>query len=185
MNAHLLLLTALLASMAYESSATEGISAGTALAIGVAAVIGLKLAGVAGFAIARSFGGRRGGRGRGRRYRGRRDAVVALDVDQEEAYFQLVEQVDSLGCGLRVVCELEAREYSQLQADERIILSLFGSRPLPPTSNGLESASGKYQLAAFVGAQKKDAKRCARLFAKCPFSSEQLMAALRAAPGAQ
>ena len=39
MNAHLLLLTALLASMAYESAATEGISAGTALAIGVAAVI--------------------------------------------------------------------------------------------------------------------------------------------------
>ena len=125
MNAHLLLLTALLAAMVYESTATEGISAGTALAIGVAAVVGLKLAAVAGYAVARSFGGRRrGGRGRGRRYRGRREAE--LDLEQEEAYFQLVEQVDSLGCGLRVVCELEAREYSELQADERIILSLFG-----------------------------------------------------------
>ena len=60
------------------------------------------------------------------------------------------------------------------------------SRPLPPSNNALTgSASGKYQLAAFVGAAKRDAKRCARLFAKCPFSSEQLMAALRAAPGAQ
>ena len=70
--------------------------------------------------------GRRGGRGYGgRRHRGRRDAAE-LDEDQEEAYFQLVERVDTLGCGLRVVCELEAKEYSQLQADERIILSLFG-----------------------------------------------------------
>ena len=131
MNAHLLLLTALLAAMVYDCAAIEGVSAGTALAIGVAAVIGLKLAGVAGFAIARSFGGRRrGGRRGGRRYGGRRHrgrrAAAELDDDQEEAYFQLVEQVDTLGCGLRVVCELEAQEYSQLQADERIILSLFG-----------------------------------------------------------
>ena len=128
MNSHLLFLTALLASMAYDCSATEGISAGTALAIGVAAVVGLKLAGVAGFAVARAFGGRGGRRGGRRGYRGRRDVVVdlAVDEEQEESYFQLVERVDSLGCGLRVVCELEAKEDAQLKADEKIILSLFG-----------------------------------------------------------
>ena len=126
MNAYLLLLTALLATMVDEASAIEGVSTGTALAFGIAAVLGLKLAGVAGFAIARSVGGRRGGRGGCRR--GRRDLVVDVAVDEEleETYFQLVERVDSLGCGLRVVCELEAKDDAQLQADERLILSLFG-----------------------------------------------------------
>jgi len=172
MNAHLLLLTALLATMALQASATEGITAGTALAIGVAAVIGLKIAGLAGFAIARSFSGRRGGR------RGRRDAGVE---DPMEELFQMVAEADQLDCGARVVCELEAREQSSLQADERLILSLFGSQPRLPIFAKHNTAAGKYQTAAFYGAAKKSVGLCAKVFAKCPYNSELLMQAVRSA----
>ena len=55
--------------------------------------------------------------------RGRRD--VAYDTTPE-GVFAVVSQLDLYSCGKSLVCELEAKHKSDLDDDEKLILTLFG-----------------------------------------------------------
>lgn len=92
---------------------TGGTAAAAAVAVGAAAVAGaLILGGLA----ARSAAGRHK----------RSTASVCLPTNNPDLFLTLAANSDQLGCGLRLVCELEATPDEDLTHEERLILNLFG-----------------------------------------------------------
>ena len=60
-------------------------------------------------------------------HRFKRDASnICLPVSRPELFLELAANADQAGCGLRLVCELEATPDEALTKDEMLILSLFG-----------------------------------------------------------
>ena len=51
---------------------------------------------------------------------------ICLPVSRPELFLELAANADQAGCGLRLVCELEATPDEALTKDEMLILSLFG-----------------------------------------------------------
>ncbi|XP_037073191.1 uncharacterized protein LOC119094221 [Pollicipes pollicipes] len=107
----------------------------------------------------------------------RRDVAAELPLEE---YFQLVAAADVRGCGLKLVCELEATDPSLLADDQRLILALFRDAVLPPTKEVMESsAKAQYDMAAFLGRSGRSTA-CQALYQRnCPYTVDQLMEALR------
>ncbi|TRY78489.1 hypothetical protein TCAL_06172 [Tigriopus californicus] len=111
-------------------------------------------------------------------HRRRRQAVPAgIKPPNPDAVFALISSMDTHGCGKRLICELEARNSNTLQADEKLILSLFGDKQ----KKGLNIASAKaeYYIAAELGFTTKSQEMCGARYATCPYNGSQMMAALR------
>lgn len=111
-------------------------------------------------------------------HRRRRQAVPAgIKPPNPDAVFALISSMDTHGCGKRLICELEARDSAFLQADEKLILSIFGDKQ----KKGLNIASPKaeYVLAAELGYTSKSEEICGARYATCPFNGRQMMTALR------
>ncbi|XP_076069229.1 uncharacterized protein LOC143041286 [Oratosquilla oratoria] len=101
-----------------------------------------------------------------KRRRGKRDTSYShcLPLENVDVFFTLAANSDPLGCGFRLVCELEATTDDQLTSEEQLVLSLFGSG---------------FQYAAFVGSRTANASDCASIFDRCPFDRKQIMDAFR------
>ncbi|CAL4072070.1 unnamed protein product, partial [Meganyctiphanes norvegica] len=93
--------------------------------------------------------------------------------------FGSLRSIDLYGCGLRLVCELEQKNYSDLQDEERLVISLFGRNPAPPSYLSLRSPRTAYDYAAWMGATKM--RSCGDLFNKCPLTAQQMIAQFRLA----
>lgn len=56
----------------------------------------------------------------------KREASTCFGLDNAELMYILAANSDQLGCGQRLVCELEATEDAKLSDTEQQILQLFG-----------------------------------------------------------
>ncbi|KAF0291384.1 hypothetical protein FJT64_010453 [Amphibalanus amphitrite] len=136
-------LSVTLALVAAASSSAALVAGGLGLGTGLAGLVGLQLVALTAGLIGAYIGSRKFGRGggfhHGHSYGGygeyssygggydghhrRRRAVAA-----PAPLYRFLEQAaagDSLSCGLRLLCGLEADEYSQLAHDERLTHSVF------------------------------------------------------------
>jgi len=114
-------------------------------------------------------------------YRRRRSAAAPA-VDEVEADFEKVRAQDAGHCGMRVVCELQARAAAGEALSEygQLIISLFGTKPAPVPARALDTAHGRYGYAAYIGATS-DVATCASLYSSCQFSSDAVLQAVQAA----
>ncbi|CAL8091024.1 unnamed protein product [Orchesella dallaii] len=123
----------------------------------------------------------------GHGWRRRRDvsSTDAETIENFQAYDPSFDQVlsfDSLGCGMRLVCELSAVPYTQLQDDEKLILELFGRDGKAPLATKMSKAKLTYTYASILGANAKDGvQACARVYAECPYARTKIMQSLREA----
>jgi len=107
----------------------------------------------------------------------RRDVSAA----EEEQSFEKVLSRDKQMCGLRLVCELEARSAAGEQVGEygqMIVDGLFNGHPTPVSEAELSTARGKYGYAAFIGSQS-DVKACAEVYSSCKYSSKVILSLVR------
>jgi len=112
--------------------------------------------------------------------RGRRD-VTSQGAD--DLSFEKVLSRDKQQCGMRLVCELEARQAAGEQVGEYgqlIIDGLFSAHPRPVPAASLDTAAGKYGYAAYIGS-KTDLKTCADLYSSCKYSSKVILSLVRIA----
>ncbi|KAF0297030.1 hypothetical protein FJT64_005516 [Amphibalanus amphitrite] len=124
-----------------------------------------------------------GGGYRPQPYYGRFRRDLSSGGAETELSFEKVLSRDKAQCGMRLVCELEARaaageqvgEYGQL-----IIDGLFSSHPRPVPAEALGTAAGKYSYAAFVGSQS-DVKTCSELYSTCKYNSKVILSLVRIA----
>ena len=58
--------------------------------------------------------------------RGKRDASSCASFDNPDTYFALAASGDSLDCGRRFVCEVQAAPEQNLTTEELLIRNLFG-----------------------------------------------------------
>ncbi|CAL4083241.1 unnamed protein product [Meganyctiphanes norvegica] len=138
---------------------TGGAGAAAILGLGAAAVVG-------GLALAALAGSRRG----------KRDTTPScMPIDNPDFFLTLAANSDQLGCGLRLICELEATSDELLSQDEALILSLFGRAPTPPKQSELKASKSGFQYAALVGSLAKDVSECAQVFDECPWDRQTLM----------
>jgi len=162
----------LIESAAASTATTLGITLGTGGA-GAAAVA----AGAVAVAGALVLGGLLAATGTSR---GKRDInSQCLPTNNPELFITLAANTDRFGCGLRLVCELEATPDEQLGTDEKLILSMFGRQVKPATFSQLSAANPKsgFQNAAFIGKNAKNVSECAEAFDQCPFDRATIMAA--------
>ncbi|XP_076069230.1 uncharacterized protein LOC143041287 [Oratosquilla oratoria] len=112
-------------------------------------------------------------------------AECLLPVSDPEVYFSLAADADPLGCGLRLLCEIEATPDHQLAADERLLLGIFGrTETIPATSAGKRTTTSPragFQWAAYVGSKVSDVSECTQLFGRCPFDRASIMDVFRRA----
>merc|ERR1739838_36157 len=112
----------------------------------------------------------------------RRRAIVpdnGFSSDAVEILFASDSALDSeTNCGLRLVCELAATPADQLAADERLIMSLFGTQE-PISTSDVNGAIAPFQLSVFLGQQSQDARTCSNTYSKCQLNSNQIMDILR------
>jgi len=144
------------------NAATAVNAAAAAATLGAAAVVGALAAG----AISR---GRRG----------RRDVSevsCAGAIENEELLFVLAANSDQLGCGQRLVCELEATEDQDLSSVEQSILSLFGRNVRPLKASQMLQPKSLYHFAAQVGAKASSPLECGEVFDLCPMDRQAIMA---------
>jgi len=144
------------------NAATAVNAAAAAATVGAAAVVGALAAG----AISR---GRRG----------RRDVSevsCAGAIESEELLFVLAANSDQLGCGQRLVCELEATEDQDLSSVEQSILSLFGRNVRPLKASQMLQPKSLYHFAAQVGSKASSPLECGEVFDLCPMDRQAIMA---------
>ncbi|XP_066939819.1 uncharacterized protein [Macrobrachium rosenbergii] len=108
---------------------------------------------------------------------GKRSAPTCLPVNNPELFITLAANSDKLGCGMRLVCELEATPDEALTQDERLILALFGRAPLPVNFEELNTPKAGFQYAAFVGSKAGSPSECASVFNACPFDRATMIEA--------
>ncbi|KAK3868523.1 hypothetical protein Pcinc_026086 [Petrolisthes cinctipes] len=146
---------------------TGGTGAAAAVAVGAAAVVGaLVLGGLAATAAS----------GRHRRS----TASLCLPTNNPDIFLTLAANSDQLGCGLRLVCELEATPDEALTQEERLILNLFGRTVKPVTFSEMKSSKSGFQYAALVGSQANTPSECAKVFDQCPLDRQAIMGAFYA-----
>lgn len=110
-------------------------------------------------------------------YRQKRHAVHRSP--NPDIVFSLIKSMDLYSCGKSLVCELEAKNPAHLYEDEQLMLSLFTNRQGYKTSPN--SPKAEYDYAAELGLATKDQVACRKRYASCPYTSDEMMAALRAA----
>jgi len=168
-----------LAAITYNSALyLPLISAGTGgLGTVLAALGALKLGAVA-LLLASNFKGEEEvveetGYETGYRTRHKRAASAALGPDTD-SLFQLVSSMDLYSCGKQLVCELEAKPDAERNAEEMLMISLFGKgKSVNPAS-----AKAEYDLAAELGMASKSQIVCRKRYSTCPYTAEEMMEAL-------
>ncbi|XP_063872959.1 uncharacterized protein LOC135107224 [Scylla paramamosain] len=160
----------LVASSSSAASSTVGLTLGTsgsaAAALGVAGLVAGALV-LGGLALAAS--------------RNKRDVSShCLPSSSPELILELAASADQLGCGLRLVCELEATPDDALSTDELLILNLFGRQVKPVTFSQMKNAKSSFQYAALVGSRAKSVTECGQVFDQCPFDRRTIMGAFNA-----
>ncbi|KAK8399920.1 hypothetical protein O3P69_002957 [Scylla paramamosain] len=103
-----------------------------------------------------------------------------LPTSSPELLLELAASADQLGCGLRLVCELEATPDDALSTDELLILNLFGRQVKPVTFSQMKNAKSSFQYAALVGSRAKSVTECGQVFDQCPFDRRTIMGAFNA-----
>ncbi|CAL4083238.1 unnamed protein product [Meganyctiphanes norvegica] len=101
-----------------------------------------------------------------------------LMVDNPDLFLTLAANNDQLGCGMRLVCELEATSDDELGEEEALILNLFGRGPEPVKFQDLDKPKAGFQYAAYVGATTGE---CEKVFGTCPFNRSTMMTAFKEA----
>jgi len=99
-------------------------------------------------------------------------------AEESEAVFSLVSSMDMYSCGKALVCALEAKDSQSLNQDEQIIMALFADRKSKHSVNP-GSAKAEYELAAELGLATKDEVACRKRYSTCPYTSDEMMGALR------
>jgi len=99
-----------------------------------------------------------------------------LPVNNPDLFLTLAANNDKLGCGMRLVCELEATPDDDLSEEEKLILNLFGRGPEPVKFQDLDKPKAGFQYAAYVGATSGD---CGTVFGSCPFKRSTMMQAFK------
>jgi hypothetical protein len=111
------------------------------------------------------------------RARGKRATAeeTASALEQIDAYFYTVANIDYDDCGKRLVCEVEALPAELRTEDEVLIAGLFGD------NNVIDPASAKaeYDLAAYLGSSTKSKIACAKRYHKCPTDRKTIMQAVQ------
>lgn len=112
--------------------------------------------------------------------RGKRDVgAQCLPANNPDLFITLAANSDRFGCGLRLVCELEATPDEALSHEERLILGLFGRSPAPVNFDQLNTPKAGFQYAAFVGAKAASVAECASTFNQCPFDRATMIEAFQ------
>ncbi|XP_042210812.1 uncharacterized protein LOC121858434 [Homarus americanus] len=111
--------------------------------------------------------------------KGKRSAPTCLPVSNPDLFFTLAANSDKLGCGMRLVCELESTPDEALTHQEKLILGLFGRTPVPVNFEQLNSPKASFQYAAFVGAKAASPAECAKTFNMCPFDRVTMIKAFQ------
>jgi len=111
-----------------------------------------------------------------RRYR--RDVEgnsVCTNFENEELLYVLAANSDQLGCGQRLVCELEASNDANLSFVEQSILELFGRNVKPLKASQMLNPKSLYHYAAQVGSKAEHVDECAEIFDLCPLDRAAIM----------
>lgn len=109
-----------------------------------------------------------------RKYRNKRQ----VPVQHTEAIFGLVSSMDLYSCGKALICGLQAKDQRDLAQDEQLLMTLFGDRKAKHEVNP-GSAKAEYDLAAELGLATKDQVACRKRYSTCPYTSDEMMTALR------
>ncbi|XP_064100922.1 uncharacterized protein LOC135211519 [Macrobrachium nipponense] len=167
--------TIILGSATAASATTAGVALGAATAsaaagaIGVVAVAGALI--VSGVIAAAAVANRRGKRDTA----GAGAEPTCLPMNNPDLFIALAASSDTIGCGMRLVCELEATPDELLSREEHLILGLFGRQIKPAPFSELMSPKAGFQYAAFVGANAKNVSECASVFDLCPYDRRAMM----------
>jgi len=100
---------------------------------------------------------------------------VCSNFDNEELLFILAANSDQLGCGQRLVCELEASKDTELSTVEQSIVELFGRNPRPLKASQMHKPKSLYHYAAQVGSKASSSEECAEVFDLCPLDRAAIM----------
>ena len=111
--------------------------------------------------------------------RRKKRSETCLPISNPDVFFTLAANSDHLGCGMRLICELELTSDDKLSKEERLILGLFGRSPKPVNKDELSTAKSGFQYAAFVGANAEDISECSKVFNNCPFDRITMMKAFK------
>ncbi|XP_068236003.1 uncharacterized protein [Palaemon carinicauda] len=142
------------------STSAAAVAAGAAGAVAVAGAL------IVGGVIAAAIASRRGKREAG---------PMCLPMNNPDMFISLAASSDTLGCGMRLVCEVEATPDELLSPEEKLVLGLFGRQVKPATFSELKSPKAGFQYAALVGANAKNASECGRVFDQCPYDRSSIM----------
>jgi len=109
---------------------------------------------------------------------------TCTNFDNEELIFILAANTDQLGCGQRLVCELEASPDNDLSSVETSILELFGRNVKPLKASQMANPKSLYHYAAQVGSKAANIVECAEVFDLCPLDRVAIMQAYSKFAGA-
>lgn len=159
---HSILILESTSSALTAATLTLGVSATAASAAATAAAFaGLGALALAGVLVATQAASRSGKRSA--------PSCLPANFNNPDLFLTLAASSDKLGCGMRLVCELESTPDEVLTNEERLILGIFGRSPKPVSFDQLDSPKSGFQYAAFVGAKASNPNECATIFNKCPF----------------
>lgn len=84
-------------------------------------------------------------------------------LEQIDAYFYSISNIDVDDCGKRLVCEVQTQDPQSRSEEEALIAGLFGDSPLDPSK-----AKAEYDLAATLGSTTRSKSACVKRYHKCP-----------------
>ncbi|CAL4125127.1 unnamed protein product [Meganyctiphanes norvegica] len=108
----------------------------------------------------------------GHHRRGR--SVEELESKASEL-FSMVAQVDTYGCGMRLVCQVFQKNLDDLSPRERVIKKFIGEKPAPVPENKINEPKARYVSAAILGERNDD---CYKIYEACPLSDDDVKAYL-------